>query len=103
MSENKLQNDIVKALRKMGLFVVAIPNGGKRRPREAAQMKNRGVVAGFPDLMVLHWNGKTDFLELKTEDGRLSDEQFDIHSKLTARQYPVHVVRSVDEAVRVFT
>jgi hypothetical protein len=57
----------------------------KRRPREAAQLKNRGVVAGVPDLLVLRHNGHADFLELKTTDGRLSDEQFEIHKSLTAK------------------
>jgi len=102
MTENRLQSDIVRELRKMGLMVVAIPNGGKRRPREARQLKNRGVVAGFPDIQVMRPNKRVDLLELKTGDGKLSDKQFDLHAKLTSMGFAVHVVRSVDEAVKVF-
>ena len=32
--------------------IIAIPNGGKRNPREAARLKAQGVTAGVPDLFL---------------------------------------------------
>lgn len=57
-----------------GVFMFACPNGGFRRPVEAAIMKSTGVTPGVPDLVAVK-SGRAYFLELKTEKGRLSDAQ----------------------------
>ena len=101
-TENQLQAEIVRELRKLGLFVVAIPNGGKRRPKEAQQLRNRGVVKGFPDLAVLRNDRDITFLELKTDEGKLQPEQIIVGMTLRTLGFPVHVVRSLDEALKVF-
>jgi hypothetical protein len=103
-SEDKLQNEVVKRLRPLedalGFRVIAIPNGGKRRPREAQQMKNRGLRAGFPDLMILAGTDikrctPTILIELKQPNGSLSDEQVEWHAWLGNMMFPVHVCTSV--------
>lgn len=101
-AENALQYEVVSNLRKMGLQVVAIPNGGKRRPREAAGMKHRGTRKGFPDLMVLLPNARIHFLELKTSTGKLSPEQIAWKELLTVMGFPFNVIRTAEEATALF-
>jgi hypothetical protein len=56
-----------------GLLWWHTPNGGKRRPIEAAIMKSLGVRAGVADLILVH-AGRMFALELKADgaDQRLS-------------------------------
>jgi hypothetical protein len=55
-------------------YVFAVPNGGYRRPIEAAILRGLGVTPGVPDIIAIH-NGKVFGLELKTEAGRPTDSQ----------------------------
>jgi hypothetical protein len=57
-----------------GVFAFAVPNGGYRRPIEAAILKGLGVRAGVPDLFCVH-HGRCFALELKAEGGRATDKQ----------------------------
>jgi hypothetical protein len=57
-----------------GVFAFHVPNGGYRKPVEAAIMKGLGVAAGVPDIIAIH-NGRVFALELKAEGGRTSDKQ----------------------------
>lgn len=106
-SENKLQNEVIKRLmpleEALGFRVIAIPNGGKRRPREAQQFKNRGLRAGVPDLLVLRKNSLSPvvFIELKTETGSTSEEQIEWHAWLGNHLFPVHVCTSVQSVLTV--
>jgi hypothetical protein len=75
----------------------AIPNGGKRHAREAARMKRLGVVAGVPDLCIVH-RGRALFLELKAARGVVSAAQREMIRKLIYCGAAVCVVRSVAEA-----
>lgn len=43
---------------KIGDYLVAIPNGGKRNAKEGARFKKQGVRAGFPDLFLFVPVGK---------------------------------------------
>jgi hypothetical protein len=62
-------------------LLFAIPNGGKRDPREAARLKRMGVKAGVVDYflpvpMVSRRGTECGlWIELKTLDGRVSNEQ----------------------------
>lgn len=104
ISENKLQNDVVKRLRPLedalGFRVVAIPNGGKRRAREGRQLKNRGLRAGFPDLLIISSSDQI-LIELKTSKGSLSAEQVEWHAWLKDVLFPVHVCTSVASVLTV--
>ena len=42
----------------------------------------RGIIAGIPDIFILH-RGITYFIELKTIDGRLTDEQVSVATAVT--------------------
>ena len=48
-------------------YMFAIPNGGKRSPREGARLKAQGVLAGVPDMMLAIPRGQYSglFIELK--------------------------------------
>ena len=66
-------------------FLIAIPNGGKRKLKEAARMKAQGVKAGVSDLfLALPANGACGlWIELKapktttTKAGKPSQSQID--------------------------
>jgi hypothetical protein len=55
-------------------FAFHVPNGGYRKPIEAAILKGLGVVSGTPDVIVIR-GGRTYALELKSESGKASPKQ----------------------------
>jgi hypothetical protein len=77
LSEQAIQRSVFEHLRARGapgVFAFAVPNGGYRTAVEAAILKGTGVVAGVPDVFIVH-NGHCFALELKTGGGRASDKQ----------------------------
>ena len=98
ISENRLQNEVCKRLRPLetalGFVVVHNANGGKRRPREGRQLKNRGVRAGFPDLAI-YYRGGVALIELKVPNGSVSKEQEALFTTLDDLLHPVSVCTSV--------
>lgn len=77
-----------------------VPNGGKRSQAEAARLKAEGVRAGVPDIVLPTARGGYFglYIEMKTEDGRLSASQAAYIPKLEAQNYAVIVCRGFDEA-----
>ena len=75
--EDKLQAAIIEwfAWVAPDLVPIAIANGGKRDPREAAKLKRTGTLAGAPDIVVALPSGSALWIETKTEVGRLSAAQ----------------------------
>lgn len=98
--EQGLQERLVQVL-SMALpkecFFFAVPNGGSRNLLEAVALKRQGVVAGVPDLIFL-WHGRFIGLELKSQNGRLSDAQREIHPRIIEAGGRVEVARSIGEA-----
>ena len=77
MREDNIQRLVVSHLQRRaakGVLYWHTPNGGKRQISEAAKFKRLGVLPGMPDLL-LYRGGELYALELKTEQGRLSDDQ----------------------------
>jgi hypothetical protein len=77
LSEQAIQREVFRHLRTRaapGVFAFHVPMGGYRKPIEAAIMKGIGVVAGVPDVFIVH-AGRCFTLELKAEGGRASDKQ----------------------------
>lgn len=72
------------------------PNEGKRGWHSRGMLKTHGVQAGWPDLEILHL-GRTVFIELKSERGRLIHSQKAMHAQLRDAGFPVHVARSLEE------
>lgn len=85
--------------------VFAIPNGGKRNPKEAAFMKAAGVKAGVPDLMMPIPSGKYHglFIEMKYGKNKPTAEQLSWHALLRRNGYAVAVCYGGDAAVKTIT
>lgn len=100
-SEYELHVAVVRLLDAIlvGAMYFHPPNGGWRSKVESARLKNMGVVAGIPDLVILY-DGKTLFIELKKQKtGRVSPAQLVCHAQLAACGHHVEVCRSLDEVI----
>ena len=101
--ERHLQSAFLKAINEAPLGAWAIENIVVKKTR-GAHVEVTGLGTGSPDLLVLLAPaGKVIFLEVKTEDGVLSDAQIEWHGSARRHGASVHVVRSVEEAVAVVT
>lgn len=80
----------------------AVPNGGKRNPREAALLKAEGVQPGVPDWLCFVNSGMCSGLAIEfkspTGKGRLSDAQKEWQAKLHDQCWEVHVCTTAAEA-----
>jgi hypothetical protein len=78
--EQQIQRALVQHLRQRGapgLVFTHCPNGGYRKPIEAAIFKGIGVRAGVSDLLL--WRGgKSYALELKAPGGRATESQLQV-------------------------
>lgn len=98
-SERAIQIAIRDALRWHGVRSRHVPNGGKRSIVAGHRLRQEGMVAGFPDLIVWMPGGRIAFMECKTAKGRLSEAQHREIQQLRQDGFAVAVVRSVDEAM----
>lgn len=73
-----------------------VPNGGKRSPIEAAQLKASGVVAGIPDMLFV-WKGNMHAFEFKDDKGRVSEAQVLVHQAWTLQGFKTEIVRSLEQ------
>jgi hypothetical protein len=102
VNETQVQRAIVQHYRARGapgVFMCAVPNGGFRRPIEAAIMKATGTVAGVPDLLWIR-EGQAFFTEVKTDKGRLSPAQARTLEQLEAAGAICEVTYGLDHALR---
>jgi hypothetical protein len=83
-----------------GVFAFAVPNGGYRKPVEAAILKGLGVVAGVPDVIVIH-QGRGYALELKAEGGRATDKQLATIASMEAAGAFTCIAEGLDRALAV--
>jgi VRR-NUC domain len=81
-----------------GVFMFAVPNGGYRRPIEAAILKATGTVAGVPDTIWIK-DGRVFAIELKAPGGRLSDVQLATMAEMREAGAVVAVATGIDEAL----
>jgi hypothetical protein len=79
-------------------FSFHVPNGGYRRPVEAAILKSIGTIAGVPDIVIIY-RGHVYALELKSERGRLSDVQRVTHERLRRAGATVATAFGLDQAL----
>jgi hypothetical protein len=82
-----------------GIFAFHTPNGGARRPIEAAILRGLGATAGVPDIIVIK-DGRAYGLELKGPGGRLSAAQCAAHEALRAAGADVATADNIDDALR---
>jgi hypothetical protein len=99
--EDQIQRAIFQHLRARktpGTFAFHVPNGGKRRPIEAAIMKGLGVVAGTPDIIAIR-DGHAFAMELKADDGRPTPKQIETMAAMDAAGASVALVKGLDAAI----
>lgn len=100
-SEDHLQAEIVKwwqetyPSRRADLFHV--PNEAKRTPQEAGRMAAIGLMPGVPDLLVHVGFNHFVPIEVKAENGKLSEAQKNMAKVWQERGTIIHVVRSLQE------
>jgi hypothetical protein len=105
-SESTEQTIFVARVRQFhpDVLLMSIPNGGKRDPRVAAQMKREGILPGAPDIFVPEPRGEKHglFIEMKRVGGRTSGKQDDVIPMLRDRGYEVVVCEGADAAYMAF-
>ena len=85
-----------------GVFCFHVPNGGWRSATEARIFKSLGVIAGIPDLILIH-GGQVFGLELKAEGGRLSPTQIETQERMRAAGVTVATAIGLDAAIAQLT
>ncbi len=104
ISESALQRQIVDWIRVAapGVKAIAIPNAARRtisgRPTNAVP----GLTPGVPDLLVIRPMGEVLWIEVKTDVGRVSENQFAFHTQLMALGHKVAIVRSLEDVRLTF-
>jgi hypothetical protein len=101
--EQVIQRSVVQHLRQRGapgMVFWHTPNGGKRRPIEAAIFSGLGVRAGVSDIIAVH-HGRVFGLELKAPNGRPTEAQMQFASDLNAAGGFACITSGLDEALRV--
>jgi hypothetical protein len=101
--EAAIQAAIVAHFRKTYEGVIChCPNGGKRGKLEAIRLKEMGVQAGHPDLLI--YSPKGFFLmEVKEPKGTLSDSQKKLFPQLQNMGFDIATVFSVEEGKRALS
>jgi len=88
----------LKARGVAGVVFLHPANGGARSAIEGAIFKSLGVAPGAPDLL-LWCAGKAYALELKADDGRVSDSQADMLQRLGDAGVITAIAYGIDQAL----
>lgn len=95
----RLQSGTLPVLR----LLYAVPNGGLRQISVARKLKAEGAKPGVPDLVLpvpaMGFCGL--YIEMKTQDGRVTPEQAEWHVRLQEVGHRVEVCRSIEAAIAV--
>jgi hypothetical protein len=83
-----------------GVFAFHPANGGYRKPVEAAIMKGLGVVAGVPDVIVIH-AGRCYALEIKAPGGRATPKQLAAIAAMEAAGAYTCIAENLDRTLEV--
>jgi hypothetical protein len=103
--EQAIQRAVFQHLRARGapgVFAFHPANGGYRKPVEAAILKGLGVVAGVPDVFIVH-NGRCFVLELKAEGRRATDKQLACIAALREAGAFTCIAEGLDRALACLT
>ena len=86
-------------------WMYAVPNGGKRGSREAANLKRQGTKAGVSDIALPLPKGKYHglFLELKVGKNKPSELQKEFLKYAKEKGYATFVCYGHKEAIEVIT
>lgn len=78
-----------------------IPNGGFRNKIEASNLKSIGVVSGVADLCFI-WNGEVSFFEIKSEKGKLSQNQEEWQMVAAFQGIFTYIIKDFDTFKSIF-
>lgn len=96
--ESKIQAEIVEYLSGQGIFCHSVPNEGAGKDKlRTMQMITMGLRPGTADLVVWFPSGEIGYLEVKTETGKLSDNQRRFKRRCMEHGVFYAVVRSVED------
>jgi hypothetical protein len=101
--EQQIQRALFDHLRWRGMpgaFAFHVPNGGWRSAVEAKILKGIGVVAGVPDIIIIH-AGHCYALELKAEGGRATPKQLEAIAAMEAAGAYCAIAEGLDRALAV--
>lgn len=104
LSEDEIQMQIVQWLTLMGIVCFHIPNERNSSVANMRRLKRLGLLPGVADLEVwipIQGKTKTVYLEVKRHDGRQSENQKLFQAMCVKAGHPYHVVRSLEEAIKV--
>lgn len=105
MTETQIQSSIIdylQVLENQGkLFLHRVNNMGVYDPkRKAYRVFPKGAKKGFPDIICLK-DGLLIGLEVKTGEGKQSNNQKEVEKKLKKHGADYYVVRSLDEVIEI--
>lgn len=98
MRESQLQIACVEILHNFALpnvIYLHVDNGGKQTEGQRIFKYRMGVLAGFPDFLLL-MDGKPHFIEFKVGSRKLTEQQEKVRNRLKAQGLPYAVIRTVD-------
>jgi hypothetical protein len=81
------------------VYLLHVPNGGKRDRVTAAILQSMGVRPGVADLGFMLPRARMAWLELKVGDGKPSQVQKDFAARCKRLAHPYAVARTFDEVV----
>jgi len=101
-SEAQIEMSICHYLQVRGFFFWKAPNGGffDTKTKRFRKHVNPYVRNGIPDIILVH-KGQFIGLEVKSEKGRLSDDQKYFHQEAEKNGAKLFVVRSIDDVEAV--
>jgi hypothetical protein len=97
MKETELQNKIRCALSEFGTVIRM--NSGVFLTENGNHVRNG--IPGMPDLLFVGDCGRTAWIEVKTEKGKVSKQQEQFIQMLLDNGHRAGVARSVDEALKI--
>src|SRR5580692_2272521 len=92
--------DHLRARAAPGVFAFHVPNGGYRKPIEAAIMKGLGVKAGVRDVVAIR-EGRCYALELKAQGRRATPKQLAAIAAMEAAGAHCCIAEGLDRALAV--
>ena len=104
-SEDKIQSDVYRWFNNNYCLnhhnpkgiIFSVPNGGTRNIIEATKLKATGLTPGVSDLILIY-NHKILFLELKNEIGRQSTAQIQFQNAITQNGFNYQIAYSLEQA-----
>ena len=97
-TENKVQNEVCKYLRKKRVFFFRV-NNMPVWDKKLGIYRSMGEysIKGVPDVLAVSRDGRMIGIEFKSKTGRLSADQFFFSQRLMDRGGEYHVIRSIED------